>query len=85
MTRREFIAAAAATELLTSKLLFAATPASSKTFPVHYARASAYDSLRRYVEPGTHSFTELKSGENSARIKNMAGVRLPFTQRLSTV
>jgi tetratricopeptide (TPR) repeat protein len=49
VTRREFIAAAAASGLMPAS-------ASAKPFPVHYARASPYDSLVRYVEPGTDGY-----------------------------
>ncbi len=54
MTRREFIAAAAAAGLTPSKGS-AATP-----FPVRYAKPNPYDAVLRYVEPGSDEFAAEK-------------------------
>jgi tetratricopeptide (TPR) repeat protein len=56
MTRREFIAAAAAAGLTPSKGS-AATP-----FPVHYAKPNPYDAVLRHVEPGSDEY----AGEKEA-------------------
>lgn len=58
MNRREFLGGLAAAGLLPSR-----TPAAT-AFPVHYARATAYDSLLRYVAPGTDEFRGEKEAAN---------------------
>jgi len=54
LTRREFIAAAAAAGLVASKSP-AATP-----FPVHYAKPNPYDAALRFIRPGTDEFKSEK-------------------------
>ena len=50
MTRREFVAAVAATGLTPSRA------SGATAFPIHYAKPNPYDAVLRYVEPGSDEF-----------------------------
>jgi Flp pilus assembly protein TadD len=70
VTRREFMAAAAAAGL------FPARSAAASPFPVKYARSSPYDELLRYVAPGTDEFEgEKAAAELEARLSRQFSAR----------
>ena len=63
MTRRDFIAAAAAAGLAPRR------GSSATPFPVHYAKPNPYDSVLRYLEPGSDEFAgEKQAAETEAQL-----------------
>jgi tetratricopeptide (TPR) repeat protein len=63
MTRRELLAALAATSL------FRTTSKAAAPFPIHYAKPSPYESLLRFVDPGADEFASEKAAlELEARL-----------------
>lgn len=78
MTRREFIAAVSAAGLTPSK-------AASKPFPVHYARPNPYETVLRYVDPGSDEFKGEKDAmELEGRLARIFSGREEAPQGLRT-
>lgn len=78
MTRREFIAAAAAAGLVEKT-------SGAKPFPVHYAKPNPYDALMRYIAPGSDQFKgEKEAVELEARLQRIFARKEPAPPGLRT-